>query len=152
MLKIGERAPEFELNDHEGRKVRLAELLQNGPLVLYFYPADFTPACTREACMFRDAHQELAELGIRVVGINASQPKRHARFASAYALPFPLLSDPERTVIRAYGAAGLLGFVRRITYLIGKDGKVLDAVRSDFRVSNHKDFVARTQAAFRSDP
>ena len=150
MFNVGERAPEFELEDHQGRRVSLAELLKDGPLVLFFYPADFTPACTKEACMFRDVHQELAGLGIRVVGINAAQPSRHARFASAHALPFPLLSDPGRKVIRAYGAAGMLGFVRRITYLIGKDGRILDAVHADLRVSAHKDFIARVQAAFRA--
>jgi thioredoxin-dependent peroxiredoxin len=151
MLKIGDRAPDFELNDHQGRRLSLAGLLKDGPLVLYFYPADFTPACTKEACMFRDAHQELAGRGIRVVGINASQTSRHARFAGAYSLPFPLLSDPDRKVIRSYGASGLFGFVKRITYLIGKDGRILDVVHADFRVSEHKDFVSRALAAFQDE-
>ena len=70
MLQAGDRAPEFELADDHGRIVRLSELLAHGPLVLYFYPADFTPVCTKEACMFRDAHADLAAQGIRVFGVS----------------------------------------------------------------------------------
>jgi thioredoxin-dependent peroxiredoxin len=143
MLAIGDTAPEFELKDDAGQTVRLSDLLAGGPLVLYFYPADFTPTCTREACMFRDAHQELAARGLRVVGVNASRRQTHARFRARLGLPFILLSDPERTAARSYGAAGLLGFVRRISYLIGADAKILDAVRADLRLADHKDFVSR---------
>lgn len=143
MLAIGDTAPDFELNDDAGQTVRLSDLIKGGPLVLYFYPADFTPTCTREACMFRDAHQELAARDVRVVGVNASRRQTHARFRAKLDLPFILLSDPERTAARAYGAAGMFGFIRRISYLIGGDGKILDAVHADLRLSDHRDFMSR---------
>ncbi len=143
MLQAGDRAPDFELADDQGRIVRLSDLLQDGPLVLYFYPADFTPVCTREACMFRDIHSELAARGIRVVGVNPQPPDIHEKFRRSYLLPFVLLSDPERRAIQAYGADGLLGLVRRISYLIGEDGKILDSVHADFQVSRHREFARR---------
>lgn len=143
MLETGDRAPDFELPDDRGRTVRLSELLKDGPLVLYFYPADFTPVCTKEACMFRDTHAELAAQGIRVFGISPQPPDIHSKFRKSYSLPFPLLSDPERIAIQAYGADGFLGLVRRISYLIGKDGRILDSVQADLQVGRHRDFVRR---------
>jgi len=116
-LKPGDAAPDFKTQASLAGNVftfSLAEALKKGPVVLYFYPADFTPTCTREACMFRDSHPELAARGVRVVGVNASRCQTHARFRAKLELPFILLSDPERTAARAYGAAGMLGFVRRI--------------------------------------
>lgn len=144
MLKAGDRAPDFELPDEQGRPVRLSKLLKEGPLVLYFYPSDFTGVCTKEACMFRDMHAELAARGIRVIGLNTQPPDMHRKFTKSYSLPFPLLSDPERVAVRAYGADGFLGLmVRRISYLIGADGIILDSVQADLQLGRHKDFVKR---------
>src|SRR3972149_1906311 len=114
MLGIGERAPDFTLPDQDGRDRTLTQLLEGKALVLYFYPADFTPGCTREACDLRDLHAQLLGAGLRVVGISPQSPASHRRFRDKYALPFTLLSDEDKAVIGAFGVDGPLGIgVRR---------------------------------------
>ena len=148
MLQKGDKAPDFELSDDGGSKVRLSELLAGGPIVLYFYPADFTPVCTREACLFRDHHAELAARGVRVYGVNSASAETHARFREKHGLPFPLLVDPDKKVIKAYGASGPLGLgVRRISYLIGPDGLIKEAVKADLRLGPHAEFIRRVLEA-----
>lgn len=148
MLRAGDKAPDFELSNDCGKKVRLSELLAGGPIVLYFYPADFTPICTREACLFRDHHAELAARGVRVYGVNSASAETHARFREKHGLPFPLLVDPDKTTIRAYGASGPLGLVvRRISYLIGADGLIKDAAKADLRLGPHTEFIRRVLEA-----
>ncbi len=148
MLSPGERAPDFTLPDQDGRQVTLAELLQEGPLVLYFYPADFTPGCTREACTIRDMHDEIAEAGMRVVGIAPQDAASHARFRDKHDLPFTLLSDPDKTVIRAYDVDGPLGVgVRRATFLLSADGRISNAVQADLRIGRHEAFIREAIAA-----
>ena len=148
MLAKGTAAPEFELADQAGRKRTLAGLLIDGPLILYFYPADFTPGCTKEACSFRDLHQDLLKAGLRVVGISPQDTDSHRRFAEKHALNFTLLSDPDKRVIKAYGLDGPLGLgVRRGTYLIGKDGRIRDSVLADLRIGAHEAFVRSAIAA-----
>ncbi len=138
MLNKGEAAPDFELADQHGRSVRLSELLTDGPVVLYFYPADFTPLCTREACAFRDRHDDLAKLNVHVVGISPQDSSSHRRFAEAFSLPFPLLCDTNKSVIRAYGVDGPLGFgVRRATFLIEPPGTISNRVVSDLFLGSH---------------
>jgi peroxiredoxin Q/BCP len=142
MLAIGAKAPDFELEDDSGRPVRLSALLEDGPVLLYFDPMDFTPVCTREACMFRDVHEDLARGGIRVVGIGPQDASKHARFRARHGLPFPLLADVEKKVARAYDALAFLGLmVERVSYWIGADGTIRGAVRADFRLDRHRDFV-----------
>src|SRR5215472_8971618 len=141
MLAVGSRAPEFEALDQDDRIRTLAEYLSTAPLLLYFYPADFTPGCTQEACGIRDIHQELVRVGLTLAGVSPQSPDSHRRFRERYALPFTLLSDPDKRVIRAYRADGPLGLgVRRVTYLIGQDGMVAGAVTADFRIARHMDF------------
>jgi thioredoxin-dependent peroxiredoxin len=148
MLKAGARAPEFTLADQDGRKVALQELLRDGPLVLYFYPADFTPGCTKEACTIRDMHDEIAAAGMRVVGIAPQDAASHARFRQQHGLPFTLLADPDKSVIKAYGVNGPLGIgVRRATFLVGADGVIRDAVLADIMIGRHEDFIRRAIAA-----
>lgn len=148
MLKIGERAPEFTLPDQDGRDVALSRLLEDGPLVLYFYPADFTPGCTKEACTIRDLHDEIAAAGMRVVGIAPQDEASHARFRDRYGLQFTLLADPDKAVIRAYGVDGPLGIgVRRATFLLGTDGRIQDAVLADIRIGRHEEFICAAIAA-----
>jgi peroxiredoxin Q/BCP len=138
MLAIGSLAPEFALPDERGDTRTLGELLADGPLVLWFYPGDFTPICTREACAFRDATPDLAPGAGRVVGISAQDSASHARFKQAYGLNFTLLADPERRAIRAYDATGLFGFgTARVTYRIGPDRRILEAVGARFRIAPH---------------
>lgn len=142
MLDKGAKAPEFELADQDGRRHTLKSLLADGPLILYFYPADFTPGCTKEACSFRDLHQELMKAKLRVVGVSPQDVDSHRRFAEQHDLNFPLLADPDKTVVKAYDLDGPLGFgVRRGTYLIGRDGRIVDSVLADLRIGAHETFV-----------
>ena len=148
MLANGRKAPDFELQDQDGKKQTLKALLKDGPLILYFYPADFTPGCTKEACSFRDLHQELLKAKLRVVGVSPQDVASHRRFADKHDLNFPLLADPDKTVVKAYDLDGPLGFgVRRGTYLIGKDGTIRDSVLADLRIGAHEAFVKKALEA-----
>src|SRR5260370_27479376 len=144
MIKAGERAPEFTLRDETAKDRSLTELLSAGAIVLYFYPADFTPGCTRQACVLRDIHTEIESAGLRVVGISPQSPESHAKFKTRYHLPFVLLSDEQKTVIRMYGVNGPLGIgVRRATYLIDASRRVRDAVLADFKIRRHAGFIRK---------
>jgi peroxiredoxin Q/BCP len=147
MLAIGTRAPEFTLPDHDGRNVSLSTLLNHGPLILYFYPADFTPGCTREACAIRDLHGEILKVGLDVAGVSPQTPESHREFRQKYKLQFTLLSDVDKFVIGMYGVNGPLGFgVRRATYLIDQARQIKAAVLADFRIGQHEDFIRKATA------
>ena len=147
MLKAGSRAPKFTLQNDKGVKTSLTSLLKDGPLILYFYPADFTPGCTREACSIRDLHTDLVAVGLQVVGVSPQEPESHARFREEYELPFTLLSDPDKVAIRKYDVDGLLGIgVRRATFLINEEGTIQDAVMADIMIDRHKDFIDKAIA------
>ena len=147
MLPLGTRAPEFTLPDHAGNNVSLTTLLNSGPLILYFYPADFTAGCTREACVIRDLHAELRSSGLEVAGVSPQRPESHLDFRQKYQLPFTLLSDCEKFVIKMYDLNGPLGIgVRRGTYLIDQGRHIRDAVLADFRIAHHESFVRRALA------
>ena len=109
MLAVGDIAPDFTLADQDGRPVTLGDLLKDGPALLYFYPADFTPVCTREACSFAELEPDFTRAGVRLAGVSPQGGESHQRFRARYGLKFTLLSDPERRVIRAYGCDGLFG-------------------------------------------
>jgi thioredoxin-dependent peroxiredoxin len=148
MLKNGTKAPEFDLEDQDGRRHTLASLLEAGPLILYFYPADFTPGCTKEACTFRDLQKDLVAAKLRVVGISPQDAASHKRFAAKHGLNFPLLADPDKKAVKAYDVDGPLGFgVRRGTYLVSRDGRIQDSVLADLRITEHEAFVKRALAA-----
>jgi peroxiredoxin Q/BCP len=147
MLESGAIAPHFCLPDQDGRSRALAELLQTGPLLLYFYPANFTPGCTREACAVRDLHAGLVEAGLRILGISPQSADSHRRFRAHHALPFDLLCDVDKAVIRLYDVDGPLGFgVRRATYLIDPDGVIRDGVLADLRITQHETFIRNAMA------
>ena len=123
-------APAFTLQDQTGTERSLSDYAGQW-LVVYFYPKDDTPGCTTEACSFRDEYDYLKSKGLNVVGISKDDVKSHAKFADKYHLNFPLLADPEHTVIEAYGAWGPKTFmgreflgVKRNTYLINPEGKI----------------------------
>ena len=148
MLRKGSQAPEFTLPDQDGKQRSLSDLLAGEALILYFYPSDFTPGCTREACDLRDLHTQILAAGLRVVGISPQSPESHRKFRKEHSLPFTLLSDEDKTAIRAYGVDGPLGIgVRRATFLIDARGKVLDAVLADLRIARHREFVENAIAA-----
>lgn len=144
MLKAGERAPEFTLPDETATDRSLTELLRTGAIVLYFYPADFTPGCTRQACVLRDLHAEIERAGLRVVGISPQDAESHARFRAKYNLPFVLLSDQQKAVTKMYGVNGPLGIgVRRASFLIDSSRRIRDVVLADFMIGRHADFVRK---------
>lgn len=150
MLKAGDRAPDFSLPDQDGRPVGLSGLLADGPVVLYFYPADFTPGCTKEACAIRDMHDDLLDAGVRVVGVSPQDSASHARFRARHGLQFMLLADTDKTAIKAFGVDGPLGIgVRRATYLISPEGVIEDMVLADVMVGKHAQFIRRAADATR---
>lgn len=142
MLKPDSDAPDFVLDDSDGNQVSLSQLLSKGPLILYFYPADFTPGCTKEACTIRDIHDDITSVGLQVVGVSPQDAESHRQFRDQHGLPFILLCDPDKKAIRDYDVDGPLGFgVRRVTYLIGRDRKIVDAVQADLRIDKHNAFI-----------
>lgn len=130
MIEEGKAAPAFTLNDGDGNKVSLKDL-KGKTVVLYFYPKDDTPGCTKEACGFRDLWKDIQKLDAVVLGVSADNAASHQKFTEKYKLPFPLLSDPDRAVMEKYGAYGekmmygkkTVGVIRS-TVVIGPDGKV----------------------------
>lgn len=142
MLKKGDKAADFTLEDHAGNSVTLDGLVKNGPLLLYFYPADFTPGCTKEACEIRDMHEDISDVGMQVVGVSPQAGDSHESFRTKYQLPFPLLADPDKDAVKAYGVDGPMGMgVRRATFYINSDKVIEDVVVADFRISKHSDFI-----------
>jgi peroxiredoxin Q/BCP len=131
-IEEGKPAPAFTLKNQDGDKVSLSQFKGKQAVVLYFYPQDDTPGCTKEACGFRDYHRELQKMGVAVLGVSGDAEVSHQKFIAKYKLNFPLLSDPDKKVMTAYGAYGekmmygkkTTGVIRS-TVLIGKDGKVL---------------------------
>ena len=145
MLSVGDRAPEFVLQDNDGKDVSLSDLLQKGPLILYFYPADFTPGCTREACSIRDIHNDIQSVGLQVAGISPQDAETHERFRKEHNLPFILLCDPDKVAVKMYDVDGPLGFgVRRVTYLINQDRRVQGALQADLRIGKHAEFIEKS--------
>lgn len=140
MPKVGEMAPDFELETDAGERVRLSGF-RGKPVVLYFYPRADTPGCTREACGFRDDFRAYEEKGAIILGVSPDKPRSQAKFKSKYGLPFPLLADPERSAAKAYGVWGKKKFmgretmgILRTTFVIDEKGRiarVFEGVRPD---------------------
>ena len=127
MLDIKTIAPDFKLLDQDGKEHSLS--YHHGSYVLiYFYPKDDTPGCTKEACVIRDMYKDFESNGVKVFGISADSVESHKKFAEKYQLPFTLLSDSKKEVIKLYGADGAL-YTKRISYLIGPDGVIEKVVR-----------------------
>ena len=144
MLGSEQKAPEFTLPDHDGKDVSLTGLLVNGPAILYFYPADFTPGCTREACSIRDLHREISHAGFTVAGISPQSPESHQRFREKYNLPFTLLSDETQEVIKMFGVNGPLGFwVQRVTFLVDQNRYIKGRIKAHFSIGEHEAFIRK---------
>lgn len=147
MLKAGSNAPEFLLPDDQGNERSLLDLLETGPLILYFYPADFTPGCTKEACAIRDLHDDLLAVGLQVVGVSPQDEESHRKFREQHDLPFTLLSDVDKVAVKMYDVDGPFGVgVRRVTYLINQSRKIQDAVQADVMIGRHREFVQKAVA------
>lgn len=137
MLQIGDRAPEVQLADQHGSLFKLSALHGKSPVVLYFYPKDDTPVCTKEACTFRDQHAEFTGLDAVVVGISDDDVASHKRFAFEHHLPFTLLSDVDGAAREAFGLRALLGFKARATFVIDTDGIIRAVVEDRLSAKRH---------------
>jgi peroxiredoxin Q/BCP len=143
-MREGDIVPDFELPDQDGTKRSLSDLLGNGPVVLFFYPAAMTPGCTKEACHFRDIGAEFEAAGVQRVGISRDSVRRQKQFADKHTFDYPLLSDEDGTVADIFGVSrngllGKLGPVKRWTFAIGKDQRVVKAIHSETNMNLHAD-------------
>jgi peroxiredoxin Q/BCP len=140
-MKIGDLVDDFELPDEQGTPRTLSGLLQDGPVVLFFYPAAMTPGCTAEACHFRDIATEFKAVGAHPVGISGDTVDKQAEFSAKHSFGYPLLADPEGTVRTQFGVKrGIaLAPTRRVTFVIDTDRRVLEIVKSEIRMSVHAD-------------
>ncbi|HTX87854.1 MAG TPA: thioredoxin-dependent thiol peroxidase [Bacteroidales bacterium] len=145
-LKTGDKAPEFTGMDQDGKKVSLADF-KGSKLVLYFYPKDDTPGCTAEACNLRDNYEVLLKKGFKIIGVSADDESSHKKFISKYQLPFPLLADKDKKIIRDYKAWGLkknygkeyMGIIRT-TYIISENG-IIEQVFHQVDTKNHTEQI-----------
>ena len=146
MLEAGDKAPDFNAKDQDGNDVKLSDL-KGTRVVLYLYPKDDTPGCTKEACSFRDADDIYRSKGIRVLGVSIDSEKSHQKFISKFQLPFDLLADTDKQIVEAYGVWGeksmygkkYMGTFRK-TFLIDGDGKIVK-VFDKVNVAEHADEV-----------
>ena len=142
MLQPGSKAPDFVLPNERGEDVSLVDMLEQGPLVLYFYPADFTPGCTKEACSIRDMHDDILSVGLRVLGVSPQDATSHLKFKEKHELPFTLPSDPEKVAIKKYDVDGPFGVgVRRAPELIAQGAIIQAALQADVLINRHKEFI-----------
>lgn len=157
-LKEGDPAPPFSALTQQGQRVALSDF-RGKPVVLYFYPRDHTPGCTREACAFRDAFDRLRQLGAVVLGVSVDGVESHRRFAQKHALPFLLLADTERRIVRAYGVWGTKTFMgrkfqgtHRVTFLIGPDGRIRKIWRQVKPDTHAAEVLAALEAVLKTNP
>lgn len=146
MLSPGDQAPDFHGTLADGRQLRLRDFRGRRHVILYFFPRDFTPGCTREACSFRDRRAEVARLDAEVVGVSLDSAEKHAAFAAAHNLPYPLVSDHDAKIATAYGVSRLGGWLptRRVTFVIDKHGVVQQVIKTELSISRHIDEAVET--------
>lgn len=124
-VSVSDRAPDFTATGHEGQEFRLSDYRDKNVVVLFFYPKDGTPICTREACAFRDAYEQFTEAGAVVIGVSADSLDRHRSFASSHGLPFILVSDSDGSLRKTFSVPKTMGFLPgRVTYVIDREGIV----------------------------
>jgi len=147
-LKIGDKAPDFLIPDYDGKEVALSGF-RGKKVVLYFYPKDNTPGCTKEACSFRDGHAEIKKRGAVVLGVSVDSVSSHTKFRDKYALNFPLLSDVNKDVVQAYGVwkeKSLYGRkfmgIERMTFIIDEEGKIA-SIFPKVKVDKHLEEVLK---------
>jgi peroxiredoxin Q/BCP len=135
-LSEGGMAPDFTLSSNDGRTISLADYKGKKNIILYFYPKDDTPGCTKEACTFRDDIAAFKTADTEILGVSMDTVKSHQRFVDKFQLNFPLLADSEKEVAKAYGALGLTGSAKRMTFLIDKNG-VIKKIVAKVKVDGH---------------
>jgi peroxiredoxin Q/BCP len=144
-IKVGDAAPEFDLTDAAGKRVRLSDFRGKRNVVLYFYPKDDTPGCTKEACSFRDSYQSFTEAGAEVIGVSSDDGASHQKFAEKFHLPFTLVSDTGGSVRKRYGVPATLGLLPgRVTFVIDRDGIVRHVFNSQLQATKHVDEALAT--------
>jgi peroxiredoxin Q/BCP len=144
-VKVGDKAPDFTLPSQMGDNVTLSEFFGKKNVVLYFYPKDETPGCTKEACTFRDNYEQLTKLGAEVIGVSKQSVESHQSFATHYGLPFILLSDEHNKVRELYGVPSSMGiFPGRVTYIIDKKGIVRHIFNSQTQAQRHVEEANKT--------
>jgi peroxiredoxin Q/BCP len=137
-VRVGDRAPDFELPSQSGETVKLSELLRSGSVVLYFYPKDNTPGCTAEAGAFRESYARFRDLGAEVIGVSSDSVESHRSFAGSCDIPFRILSDTDGEVRKRYGVPRSMGLIPgRVTYVIDKEGVVRHVFASQFQATRH---------------
>ena len=138
MLKVGERLPEFEGIDQQGNSINSKQFIGQQPVVLFFYPKNFTPGCTAEACSFRDKYEDFLAYGAQVIGVSSDSEKSHEKFSANYRLPYPLLSDQDRALQKAFKITpqffGILS--RRVTFVFNQSG-ILILAHSGINPTQH---------------
>jgi peroxiredoxin Q/BCP len=147
-VQVGDVAPDFALPDRAGKTVRLSDYRGKQPVVLYFYPKDDTPGCTKEACAFRDQYEDFKQVGAEVIGVSSDTGEAHEKFTAKYKLPFVLLSDRGAAVRKQYGIKATLGILPgRVTFVIDKQGVVRHVFNSQLQATQH---VEEAKSALRA--
>ena len=137
-VKAGDKAPDFELKDQRGKSVHLGDFRGKKAVVLYFYPKDDTPGCTKEACAFRDQYEDFKDAGAEVIGVSSDSEEKHAKFVEKYHLPFTLVADRGGAVRKEYGVPATLGLLPgRVTFVMDRDGVVRHVFNSQFQATQH---------------
>ena len=137
-IRVGDEAPDFVLPDRTGKMVRLSEFRGHKAVVLYFYPKDDTPGCTKESCAFRDGYQDFQDAGAEVIGVSSDSAESHGKFAAKHRLPFTLLADQGGQVRKRYGVPATLGLLPgRVTFVIDRSGVVRHVFNSQFQATQH---------------
>jgi peroxiredoxin Q/BCP len=141
MLRVGDTAPDFELPDESNTPRKLSMLLEDGPVVLFFYPAAMTKGCTAESCHFRDLGAEFAKVGAQRIGISTDTVAKQKQFSDKHSFDYPLLSDADGSVSRAFGVKRPIDLLRvkRVTFVIGKDRVIVDVIASELNMNTHAD-------------
>ena len=148
-IKVGDKAPDFTLPDANGNNVSLSDFLGNKSVVVYFYPKDDTPGCTKESCAFRDSYEVFKEMGAEVIGISGDSTDSHQKFASKYQLPFILLSDSDNKVRKLFGVPATMFILPgRVTYVIDKEGIVKHIFDSQLDFNAHVEEALKTIKSF----
>ncbi|MFK7048812.1 MULTISPECIES: peroxiredoxin [Flavobacterium] len=139
-LKVGDKLPLFGAKDQNGNDFYINSVLGKKVLVIYFYPKDDTPGCTKQACFLRDQYEEFKTIGAEVIGISGDSIAAHKKFASKYDLPYILLSDPDKTLRNLFGVkSNMLGLIPgRVTYVVDKEG-IVQMIFEDMNATNHLD-------------
>jgi len=140
-LEIGDQVPHFVLKDQNGRDVDIADYMGKKKLVIYFYPKDESPGCTKQACAIRDHFTDYTDVGALVIGINSGSVASHKAFAENHGLPFMLLSDPGNRVLKLFGVKNVLFLTGRETFVVGLDGKIAFRYRALMNATAHNDKV-----------